>query len=321
MTAFRPGASPPPVLTAILRTRVFLHPGTFLEGAANVAEDRPSGQARTCVGSPNGLAFFADPVGIHSQPSYSLSSATRMIVDSPTDLTLDESGETPPMAGAPVVQALLPRTAPRVDGFDLAGGTAVEPALPGTTVWARFSLADGRTVLGALQVQSAHPPPPLALAVTRAFLIERAQRLNSSAEVLAKVNDAVASAALEGPSQTTACGLLVVGGDTVEWACAGQLSGGVLRRHGSFEELPSHGPPMGMLPGFQYGAESLDLGPGDEVVILTGASAGLFRGAADLVASLHGKPAGEVVSMVHKAIRKARGDEPIETTVLFLRKH
>jgi hypothetical protein len=243
------------------------------------------------------------------------------MVDSPTDLALNESDETPSSAAAPVIQALLPRTAPRVDGFDLAGGTAVEPALPGTTVWTRFTLADGRTALGALQVQSAHPPPPLALAVTRAFLIEKGQRHTSLADVLASVNDALASTALDEASQTTACGVLVVGDGAVDWACAGQLSGGVLRRDGSFDELPSHGPPMGMLPGFQYGAESLELGPGDEVMVLTGASAGLFRGAADLAASLHGKPAGEVVSMVHKAIRKARGDEPIETTVLFLRKH
>lgn len=242
-------------------------------------------------------------------------------MDPSTDVALNESGGSPSPLPAPVVQSLLPRTAPRVDGFDLAGGTAVEATLPGTTVWTRCALADGRTVLGALQVQSTEPPPPLALAVARAFLMEEGARQTSPAEVLASVSDALSRTALEGASQSTACGLLVVGDGTVEWACAGTLNGGVLGRDGTLAELASHGPPLGLLPGFQYGADSLELGPGDEVVVLTGASSGLFRGAADLVASLHGKPAGEVVSMVHKAIRKSRGDEPIEASVLFLRKH
>jgi len=44
-------------------------------------------------------------------------------------------------------------------------------------------------------------------------------------------------------------------------------------------------------------------------------------GAADLLAQLHGKPAGEIVTALHKAIRKAQGDERSETSVLYVRKH
>jgi serine phosphatase RsbU (regulator of sigma subunit) len=248
----------------------------------------------------------------------------------PTDLDPNETdtgqdpgneGSASGIAGHELVQALLPRIAPRVEGFDLAGGTAVEPTRSGRTVWTTFGIEGGRTVIGVLDVQSEATPPGLTLATARALLMEVGRVRSSPSKILAEVNDALTRTALEGGDPTVACGLLVVGADGVEWACAGQIQGGLIRRGGTFDELSSHGPPLGMLQGFQYGSSVLDLGPGDEAIVLTGASSGLFRGAADLVASLAGKPAGHVVSTVHKAIRKSQVDQPIETTVLFLRKH
>jgi hypothetical protein len=38
------------------------------------------------------------------------------------------------------------------------------------------------------------------------------------------------------------------------------------------------------------------------------------------VASLQGKPVGEIVTMVHKALKKANPEEGMETSVLFARK-
>ena len=76
-----------------------------------------------------------------------------------------------------------------------------------------------------------------------------------------------------------------------------------------------------MLGGFQYATQTVDLGAGDMVIVLSQGSAGMFRGAADLVSNLQQKPAGEVVSTVHTAIRRAQDDDGYETTVLFVRKH
>ena len=56
------------------------------------------------------------------------------------------------------------------------------------------------------------------------------------------------------------------------------------------------------------------------MVVLSGGSQGLFRGAADLVASLQGKPVGEIVGMVQKALKKAQPEDPVETSILFIRK-
>jgi hypothetical protein len=76
-----------------------------------------------------------------------------------------------------------------------------------------------------------------------------------------------------------------------------------------------------MMGGFQYNLESFVLGAGDTAFVLSHGSHGLFLGAADLLAQLHGKPAGEIVTSLHKAIRKAQGEERSETSVLYVRKH
>ena len=75
-----------------------------------------------------------------------------------------------------------------------------------------------------------------------------------------------------------------------------------------------------MMAGFQYGTERMELGAGDAVIVLSETSQGIFRGAADLVASLQGKPAAEVVTMVHKALAKALPEVSVEASVLFVRK-
>jgi len=116
-------------------------------------------------------------------------------------------------------------------------------------------------------------------------------------------------------------GLLAAGPGGLEWASAGRVPGGVIRRDGTFEEFGAHGPPLGMLGGFNYSAQKFAMDVGDTALVLSHASQGLFLGAADLVAQLHGKPAGDVVTTLHRAIRKAQGDERTETSVLYARRH
>jgi len=100
-----------------------------------------------------------------------------------------------------------------------------------------------------------------------------------------------------------------------------KVPGGIIRRDGSFEQLGAKGPPLGMMGGFQYNSQCFPMGVGDTAFVLSHGSQGLFQGAADPLAQLHGKPAGDIVSSLHKAIRKAQGDERSETSVLYVRKH
>jgi hypothetical protein len=135
------------------------------------------------------------------------------------------------------------------------------------------------------------------------------------------MNSGLATAVVEGMDQYVEAGVLLPGEEGVEWAGAGRCPGAVIRRSGVFEEFATHGPPLGMMDGFLYGTEKMKLGAGDAVIVLSEVSPGIFRGAADLVASLQGKPAGEVVSTLHKALAKAHPDDSVEASVLFVRKH
>jgi CRP-like cAMP-binding protein len=221
-----------------------------------------------------------------------------------------------------IMQAgLLPAVAPRIEGFDIAAGTTTAEFGRGGSVWDWVHMGDGRTALMALDVRQDGLPPAHHLGVARAVFRGLAADSASVPQMMARANEALSSAAVDGLDQFVEVGMLVAGPDGVEWASAGRVPGGVIRRDGTFEEFGSHGPPLGMLGGFKYSVQTFTLGAGDTALVLSHAGGGLFLGAADLVAQLHGKPAGEVVTTLHRAIRKAQGDERTETSVLYVRKH
>ncbi len=219
-------------------------------------------------------------------------------------------------------QSLLPLGAPRIAGFDVAGGTMQEADGTGRTIWDTFPLADGRWALMALDVQGEGLPPAHALALARVLIREFARDGLALGDVLARANQALAETALNGVDQAIACGLIAPSEAGIEWVSAGRTPGALIGREGAFTEFPAGGPPLGVMDGFRYRSRSLEMGTGDCAMVLSRASTGLFRGAADLVATLQGKPAGEVVSTLHRAIRMAEGEgEDVgETTVIFLRK-
>jgi CRP-like cAMP-binding protein len=221
-----------------------------------------------------------------------------------------------------VMQAgLLPSTAPRVAGFDLAAGTTTEESGRGGSVWDWLPLGDGRTALLTLDVRQDGFPPAHHLGVARAVLRGLAAANATLPQLLANANEALSAAAIEGLDQFVEVGILVLGPGGVEWASAGRVPGGIIRRDGTFEEFGAHGPPLGMMGGFKYNVQAHAMASGDTAFVLSHANQGLFLGAADLIAQLHGKPAGEVVSTLHRAIRKAQGDQRTETSVLYARRH
>ena len=218
-------------------------------------------------------------------------------------------------------RSILPRNAPTADGFDIAAGTMLEDSGAGRTAWETVRLSDGGVGLVAMTVNGDGLPPAHQLALARAFFNEYARTGQGTESLLASVNDGLSHNETPGVDQTVAAGLLVPGNGSVVWSGAGGVQGAVIRREGTLDEFPSHGPPLGMLDGFQYGTQEYQIGTGDMVIVVSTASAGLFGGAADLVSTVQQKPAGEVVATVHKAIRKLQGENAEEITVLFMRKH
>lgn len=221
-----------------------------------------------------------------------------------------------------VMQAgMLPRSAPRVEGFEVAAGTTTEPDGRGASVWDWMDLGGGRTAILSIDVGQDGFPPAYHIGATRAVLRSVAGAGGSLTGILARANDALAGAAVEGLDQFVEVGIMVVDGSGIEWGSAGRVPGGMIRRDGTFDQFGANGPPLGMMPGFNYKSQRFEVNAGDTAFVLSHGSQGLFLGAADLLAQLHGKPAGEIVSSLHKAIRKAQGEERTETSVLYVRKH
>lgn len=219
-----------------------------------------------------------------------------------------------------VQRRLLPRSAPRADGYDLAGGTTLLEEGAGETVWDWVGLPNGRVALLAYQVQGSGLPPSHHLVAARAVVRALAADEGGTTTLFPRANRAMAAAAVTG-DQFLACGMAVIAGGRLEWSSAGRLPAGVIRRNGTFEELGSHGPPLGMMDGFRYGSATLEMGPGDVFLALSRASSGLLRGAADLVSQVQGKTAKEVVETLHRALRRSEEGGDREISVLFVRKH
>lgn len=236
--------------------------------------------------------------------------------------TTPESREVVGRASRLIQKALLPRNAPSLKGYDIAAGTSLlEEGGLGGTIWDAFPLERGRVALVTLDIRGGSSIPAHHLALARILFRELREEYGELARLVPRVNQALHRSSPEGLDVPVESGIVVLGPDALEWASAGQLPGAVIRRDGTFVEFTSHGPPLGMLDGFQYGTQRVTLEAGDMVIVLSHISQGLFRGAADLLVSLQGQAAGEIVGKLHRAIRRAQGEKPREVTVVFVRKH
>lgn len=217
-------------------------------------------------------------------------------------------------------RAMLPRNAPRVPGYDIAAGTTVEDEGQGSSVWDAATLPDGRWALAVFDVRTEGQPPALLLGMARTAWRTALDADGDLPGILARMNRGLAPVLGQG-QQFVECALVVPDEGGVEWAAAGRLPAGVLGRAGTLDALGSQGPPLGMLEGFRYGSQRAAMGVGDALLVLSSGSAGLFRGAADLVVQVQERTAGEVVATVHRGIRATQTEASTEVSVLFLRKH
>ena len=215
----------------------------------------------------------------------------------------------------------LEQSLPRVDGFDVAGGSAPNWSGIEVSAWEALRFSDDRVGLVALALQGNRVPPPHQVAVTRALCMKFSLAGEPPETLLTRVNDSLYGDQVPSGGQFVEAGMLVPQGDAVLWSNAGGLQCGILRTDGTFNEFPDHGPPLGMVAGFQHESERIPIGSGDMILVLSGGSRGLFQGAVAAVSNLRSTAAGEVVERVQRAIRGAQESDPDKATVLFLRRH
>ena len=216
-------------------------------------------------------------------------------------------------------QGILPGRAPMVSGCDIAAGTAIAEGGAGDTAWDTFSLADGSSILAVYQVRGEGLPPAHQIAIVRALLHAHARNASTLDALLRETNESLTGVAIAGVDQSVECALLVPDGDTIHWASAGRCPGIHVKRGGGTAELPSSGPPLGVLPGFRYTARRIPIAPGDVALILSQGTPGLVRGAGDLVASLAGESTADAISAVHRGISRAY-PAGTETSVVMVRR-
>ena len=165
---------------------------------------------------------------------------------------------------------------PRVDGFDVAGGSAPNWSGIEVSAWEALRFSDDRVGLVALALQGDRVPPPHQVALTRALCMKFSLAGEPPETLLARVNDSLYGNQAPSRGQFVEAGMLVPQGDAVLWSNAGGLQCAILRTDGTFNEFPDHGPPLGVVAGFEHESERIRIGSGDMVLVLSGGSRGLF---------------------------------------------
>jgi serine phosphatase RsbU (regulator of sigma subunit) len=142
-------------------------------------------------------------------------------------------------------------------------------------------------------------------------------RRGSVRALLGRLNAATFRNLFEGLDECVEAAVVEVSESRLRWSCAGDQPGVVIRVDGSTEEVPTHGPPLGIIPAFEYDLTTVDLRPGDTFLALSEAPAGLVRGAIDLVRSRADADPAELAQLLQSALRQvqARG---AETDVAFV---
>jgi CRP-like cAMP-binding protein len=215
-----------------------------------------------------------------------------------------------------VLRGLEPRVFPQAEGFRIAGATARDEAVGGGSLWDGFTTEDGRVLMALMDVKGKPLPPAYLIAITRAILHEVGPE-EPFERLLTRLNAATFRNLFEGLDECVEAAVIEIADGRLRWSSAGDQPGMVIRADGSTEEAPTHGPPLGILPAFEYGVATLELGQGDTFLALSEAPAGLARGAVDLVrARLEADPA-EIAQLLQSALRQvqARG---AETDVAFV---
>lgn len=208
--------------------------------------------------------------------------------------------------GRLVLAGLEPRVAPQADGFRVAAAAVRDDAIRAGSLWDALGTADGRLLITLLDVQGQGLPPAYLIGLTRAVLHEVGPT-ETFERLLGRLNAATFENLFEGVDACVEAALVELADGRVRWSAARDQPAVVIRADGSTTEMPAHGPPLGILPAFEYEVTTPELRPGDTFLALSDASAGLARGAVDLVRSRAEAEPAELAKLLTTALGQAQG--------------
>lgn len=207
--------------------------------------------------------------------------------------------------GKLVLRGLEPRSAPQAEGYRIAGASARDESTAGASLWDGFTTDDGRTMLAVMDVKGTGLPPAHLIAVTRALFREIGPRV-PAARVLSRLNSATFENLFEGLDECVETAFIHIQNGTLAWSCAGDQPAVIVRADGSTDDPPTYGPPLGIVPHFDYSSAPLHLGPGDTLLAFSEARPALVKGAVDLARDRAGAEPAELARLLQAGVEQVQ---------------
>lgn len=205
-----------------------------------------------------------------------------------------------------VQRALLLQAVPEVAGFDCAASIAQDDDGNAQALWDAAPFLGGGVVIAVMNAKGSALPPAHLLAVTRAVLQQLCASETQFDRVLPQLNDAVYA---NMPTATDACievGLLHLEGINATFSIAGENPAMIVKQGAETQGIAQHGPALGKLAHFEYGATRAHLSEGDCAALFSQSDRGLLLGAADLIGSNHVESARDTAAQLQNRLLRAR---------------
>ena len=220
-----------------------------------------------------------------------------------------------------VQHSLLPKQVPQVPGFDLGLAVARDDETAGRSLYDVMPFGSGGALIALLEVKGTGLPPGHLLGLTRALLRQLADGpIDDLGRLMTELNEALGDNLFAGLDECVNAGLVRLAPNRPPTACvAGQHSVCVVRGEGALEELRSHGPALGILPGFGYDDSRVDLATGDLLLLTSEIDGALKRGVHALAADRREEPVAQLTHHLQNALVRARGmRDPGQDVALML---
>lgn len=167
---------------------------------------------------------------------------------------------------AEIQHMLLPR-APHSGAYCEAVGLTIPSRAIGGDFFDYLDIGGERFVFTLGDVAGKGPPAALLSTLVLGVLADQRRRSRSPAEMVARVNDALASRSIEGRYVTLLCGQMTPDGQLTY--CNAGHSPPLLVGAGEVRRLQVGGPPVGMFEEARFDEETLMLTAGDRLIVYT----------------------------------------------------
>jgi serine phosphatase RsbU (regulator of sigma subunit) len=169
-----------------------------------------------------------------------------------------------------VQQALLPTDLPTAAGYEFYASYDSAQAVGGD-YYDCFELPDGKICLSFGDVAGKGVPGALIMSRMSSCVQSTIRHVQEVVEAMNAINDHMCDSAVEGRFVTYILCIVDTQNHQVTLSNAGHMSPIIRRANGTVEQFDEElvGPPIGVMDGYPYEAETRNLEPGDMVVITT----------------------------------------------------